>query len=509
LADDKVKESGTKVRCTKCREVFTVFPESPAHITPPVVAVAPVKPVAPVVTQRQEGIDDALFSGTDTPPFAAEIPPPAVDVPTSEDDDWNQNNTSHFFADEFPDAAGASDLDAINFDNTEAPVFSVASEKESKFEFADETAFSFTDLSLESGSEQPYKIAEATDEQSLSGESDNNFAADYASTPYSIPASADLSPLSAVAIDNEFTFSGGDDLADLSWDEPDATPIAITAHELPVDTKAAPQDTAFDFSSFSFDEVAPPVGSDENKSDETFTGSDATIELSRETGTAPAPIETMPSPREVETPSPPLVIRDRQESTPRPARPLRPRVRQKKKGSSRLAMKVIIVILLALAATYGIMNRDQIQKMYNNIVNSFIENQTRIETNGRIGLVKLSGSYVVNGQEGDLFVIRGEAVNEFKGLRSSVLVKGTIFGVNGEILQSQSAYCGNPIKDSSLKKLSFKEIRDVMNNELGENLVNLNIATGKDIPFTIVFNKVPKDIKEFTVEAIESKPGSK
>jgi hypothetical protein len=63
--------------------------------------------------------------------------------------------------------------------------------------------------------------------------------------------------------------------------------------------------------------------------------------------------------------------------------------------------------------------------------------------------------------------------------------------------------------DSKLKDLNFKEIRDIMNNELGQHLVNLNIATGKGIPFTIVFNKAPKNIKEFTVEVLDSKPGSK
>ena len=202
---------------------------------------------------------------------------------------------------------------------------------------------------------------------------------------------------------------------------------------------------------------------------------------------------------------------DRHESTPPATRTLRPRARsrQKKKGSSRLAVKVLFAIFLVLTVIYGIMNRDQLRKDYKDIVNRFIENQVPVETNGRIGLVKLSGGYLLNSQEGDLFVIRGEAVNEFKGLRSSVLVRGSIYGENGTVLQSQSAYCGNPLQDSTLKKLGFKEIRNAMNNELGENLVNLNITPGKSVPCTIVFNKVPKNIKEFAVEVLESKPGSK
>jgi len=499
LADDKIKESGTKVRCTKCREVFTVFPENPPPIAPSVIANVPVNPVVPVDTPQKEVVADALFSGTDTAAFATDALSPTVNVPANEEDDWNQDASDPFF-DGFPNDAGASDLDAISFDNIEAPVFSVSNGKDSKFDFSDTTAFSFTDLSLESGTEQPYKINETTEEPSLSGESANDFEADYSSTAPSIPGPEDLSQFNPVTTDDEFTFPVADNLADLSWEDPDANPIVTTPPEQTQNTGSTPQDSAFDFSSFSFDDVDSVVGSDEYKSEEIVTHSEPTIALSIQGDTAPALDENRLS--SLEAPLP-------QENSPRPARPMRPRVRQKKKDSSRPAVKIIIIILLALAATYGIINRNQIQNSYKNIVSSFIENQTRVETSGRIDLIKLSSSNVHNNQEGDLFVIRGEALNEFKGLRSSVLVKGTILGDNGVILQSQSAYCGNPLKDSSLKNLSFKEIRNVMSNELGENLVNLNIAPGKGVPFTIVFNKVvPKNIKEFTVEVIESKPGS-
>jgi len=193
------------------------------------------------------------------------------------------------------------------------------------------------------------------------------------------------------------------------------------------------------------------------------------------------------------------------------AKPLRPRTRsrQSKSGSNRMVVKIIVVALLSLGLAFGIMNREQLLKEYKNLVTRFIEKQVPIDTSGQIGLAKLSGGYVLNSQEGDLFVIRGEAINEFKGLRSSVLVKGIIYGENNVIVQSQSAYCGNAVPDEKLKKLRFKEIRDAMNNELGENLANLNIAAGKAVPCMIVFNQVPKNIKEFTIEVIDSKSGSK
>lgn len=503
LADDKVKESGTKVRCTKCREVFTVFPESPPPVTLPVMTVSTPEPVSPVVIKQQEEVNDALFSETDTIPFAAGMPPFAVDVPADEDDDWNQPAADNLFSDGFTEVAGASDLDAINFDDIEAPVFRVDSDEVSKIGLSD--TISFNDSFADNESNQAYQITEATDEQSLSGESHNDFTADFFSTTLTTPQ--DLNPINTAERDSDFTFSGGDNLADLSWDELDKSPVTTTASVQPVNTGTAPLDSDFDFSSFSFDDITPSVNTDENKSAGTAAQSDA-IEISTENGTAPAAVEAIPTSREVDVTSPPLA-KELKEKPQRQSRPLRPRVRPKKKRTNRFAVKLITLILLGLAVTYGIKNRAQIEKTYNNVVNNFIENQIQVETGGRIDLVKLSGSYVHNNQEGDLFVIRGEAVNEFKGLRSSVLVKGTIYGAKGEALQSQSAYCGNPLIDSKLKDLNFKEIRDIMNNELGQHLVNLNIATGKGIPFTIVFNKAPKNIKEFTVEVLDSKPGSK
>lgn len=507
LADDKIKETGTKVRCTKCREVFTVFPDPPPSLVPPVMAVVPDKPIAPVAAAQKGVAANAFFPETDTPPRAVEASPAVADVPANEEDDWNQDAASALFTDGFPDDAGASDLDAISFDNVETAVFSVANENEGKFEFADDSAFSLADASLETrGTDQPCNVA-ATAEQPLLGENSSvftaDFTADFATPPPDLPAPVDQNQLNPVTTDGEFSFAEADNLADLSWDEPDANPVAATPSDQIRDSGSTPQDTTFDFSSFSFDDVDSSTRSD----DETAEQGDATIELATQTETSPVPDEQPLIAIETETPPAPVVF-DRQENTLRPARPTRPRVRPKKKVSSRYAVKIVLLLLLILAATSAFLNRGKILETYKNIVNSFIENQTQVETSGRIGLINLTGSYVHNSREGNLFVIRGEAVNEFKSLRSSVLVRGTIYDDNGAVLQSQSAYCGNPLNDSNLKKLGFIEIREVMNNELGENLLNLDIAAGKGIPCTIVFNKAPKDIKEFTVEVLESKPGS-
>ncbi|MBE0504688.1 MAG: zinc-ribbon domain-containing protein [Desulfuromonadales bacterium] len=509
LADDKIKENGTKVRCTKCREVFTVFPESSLPVAPPEAPpMMAAAPAPPVVTPPQEQEEETFFSVPIPPSLTTEMPSPApdIDLPVQE----NQDIADDLFSAGFTDESGDTDLDSIRFDNTEAPIFSVSQENEEKFDFADELAISFTDSSPGNTTDESSNISEADNTQFFPGESASDFEADYTSAPVrDVDASEDLNTFDTVSTDSEFSFSPGGALDDLSWDEPEPAPMTATPSEPTVGTGMSAQDKSFDFNSFSFDEVEASAEAEKKTSaEEVAAQNDATIELATGDDSSSVPLESMHSSGNEESLPLPLA-RERKESPPRVTRPLRPRVRPKKKSSSRLIIKIIMVILLALTVAYGFMYRDQIEKTYTHLVNRFIEKQTLVETSGSIGLVKLSGSYIHNSLEGELFVIHGEVVNEFKGLRSSVLVKGTIFGDNEVALQSQSAYSGNPLKESSLKSLSIKEIRNAMSNELGENLVNLNIAPGKAIPFTIVFDKAPKNIKEFNVEVLESKPGSK
>jgi hypothetical protein len=470
-----------------------------------------VTPAPPVVNPPQEIEKSTFFSEPATPSFTEETTAsdPNIALRFQEEAELNQNVADNPFSTGFAAESNDTDLDSISFDNTEAPVFSVGHDEE-KFEITNELAISFTDSSFGNATKEPSKISETDETHFLPGESGSDFDADFTSAPLpEVTASKDLNPLDTVTIDSEFSFSGGESLDDFSWDEPEPAPIAPSPSEPAVVAKIPPQDNSFDFSSFSFDEVESSTETEEKtRAEEEVLQNDSTIELATGDDSSSVPIDTMHS-SGYEDSLPLPLAREKKESAPRAPRPLRPRVRAKKKGPGRLIGKIIVLILLTLAATYGFIYRDQVERIYSQLVNRFIEKQTQIDTSGSIKPVKLTGSYIVNNLEGELFVIHGEVVNEFKGLRSSVLVKGTIFGDNGVVLQSQTAYCGNPLKESSLKNLNFKEIRNVMSNELGESLVNLNITPGKSIPFTIVFDKAPKNIKEFSVEVLESKPGSK
>lgn len=522
LADDKIRENGTKVRCTKCREVFTVFPENQEKDRAPL-AVSPLineeaNPVPPPPQPSSNVVADDFFSSSEEA-VSSSSPSPDFSFPQSTHVDWDQKADSISFANSISYDAENSDLDAINFDDIKAPVFSVASQQDENFEFNDETAFSFSESSLNDDSLVLDKRVDGDQEAMVDSAFNEGLESDFSFDPPVQGVSDHLNQSGHTIESLPPSFAETDNFDDFSWGDDNADTALPAVFENEQEKQVHPhEDTPFDFSSFSFDETPAVVHGEEGAAD-----------MGMETNSASLDLDIQPEPEEssegsyqavasleLESPVPAVSIdtegqrQDHLSLSPpphksRPQSDFHPKKRSHRGG----AVKIALLTLTLLTAGYTFLNYEQLQSDIRGFVDNFIEKKVSVENSGRIGLANLRGSFVLNSQEGNLFVIRGDAVNEFSGLRSSVLVKGVIYGENGEIIQGQSAYCGNPLSDAALKKLNFKEILEAMNNELGENLVNLNIAAGKSLPCTIVFHKFSGNIKEFTVEVLESKSGSK
>jgi hypothetical protein len=125
----------------------------------------------------------------------------------------------------------------------------------------------------------------------------------------------------------------------------------------------------------------------------------------------------------------------------------------------------------------------------------------------RIG-INIAGSSYVNGQAGQMLVIQGAAVNNHQTTRSAITVKGVLLDAKGNSLLQQTVFCGNQLDASALQSMPFAAIEEAMNNQFGEGLSNMNVATGASIPFTIVFRTLPEGVANINVEVVDSKPGA-
>lgn len=166
---------------------------------------------------------------------------------------------------------------------------------------------------------------------------------------------------------------------------------------------------------------------------------------------------------------------------------------------------IFLLILLALAGT-GLFFLKNWPAAFNRVGLGTIAQRLGIKSaeEGRIGVKNPVGSFIVNKEAGELFVITGVAVNEYQKPRASIQVKASLFGKNGAVIMQKVAYCGNNLSREQLASMPLEKLEVAMNNQFGDSLSNLGIQPGKEIPFVVVFDKVPQDVSEFGVEAAGS-----
>lgn len=125
----------------------------------------------------------------------------------------------------------------------------------------------------------------------------------------------------------------------------------------------------------------------------------------------------------------------------------------------------------------------------------------------RLSFKAVSGSFVESPKAGQLFVIKGMVANNYPKSRSFILVKGALLDDKGKPVKNKLAYAGNILTERQLKEFSVEEINQGLKDRLGKGKMNVNIQPQAAVPFMIVFENLPDNLSEFTVEAVSSSPG--
>jgi predicted Zn finger-like uncharacterized protein len=116
----------------------------------------------------------------------------------------------------------------------------------------------------------------------------------------------------------------------------------------------------------------------------------------------------------------------------------------------------------------------------------------------------ISGKFVNHSKVGRLFIIHGKIKNEYDHPRSFVKITAKLYKKGQKLAKSTTVYCGNVISESDLKRMDIAAINKRMKNKYGIKRSNLKIKTGKMVPFMIVFDKLPNNLDEYTVEVASS-----
>jgi len=109
-----------------------------------------------------------------------------------------------------------------------------------------------------------------------------------------------------------------------------------------------------------------------------------------------------------------------------------------------------------------------------------------------VGTVKQKGGIL-------LAVVRGKIRNDSSSSKGMIQVQGTFKGPDGRALAESVSFCGNTFTDGELAASSLETIRSALANELGQSLSNSSLRPGETVPFLIVLENPPNQIKEVTV----------
>ena len=475
LDDSKVKEGGAKVRCSKCKHIFVVRKETPA----------------------EEADFDSLLSGLASPPVepagkesTAGEPAPVSGAPSGGDisiaveqraEDRSSEGDSFDF-DEF--AFGAEPVSA-------PPAAPAGSEEKDEFAFGerdiagDESAG--TDAPLPGGDERGIDDTAFTFDEEPAAVPAPEFDVDIEGLGG--PAAGEPSDFGTVSPpEHEKAFSSPPAM-EFSFEEEETPPQAV-APPSPEPAKEAGHPTSFDFDEFKFGEAE---SSEQPAQEEAKPGEPATWEWDGE--------EPKPQSLEHEA-APPFEVPVAADELP----PLS--ISSRRKGSSAVpivAIGVAVLLVLALAGG-GVYVFKQGPAAFDKVGLGFMAKWFGLETReeGGIAISNAAAAFQVNTQAGEIFVVTGEAVNNFGRPRASIQVRATLYGPKGEAFLQKTAYCGNSLSKDQLTTLPMAKLDSAMGNQFGDSLSNLAVQPGKGIPFTVVFANVPQGATDFGVEVVGS-----
>ncbi len=188
-----------------------------------------------------------------------------------------------------------------------------------------------------------------------------------------------------------------------------------------------------------------------------------------------------------------------------------PRPIIKKRPGSRLLITILLIILVLIGTASALIffKPGFLPESFPLFKRPLSKEQAFDMGNRRLSFKDLKGSFMDSEKAGRLFMVKGLVTNNYPDRRSFIRIKSNILDSKGTVVRSKVVFAGNPISDKEVASLSMEEIENRLRDKLGKDKMNVNIQPNSSIPFVIVFNNLPEDMSEFTVEAVSSSPAGK
>jgi predicted Zn finger-like uncharacterized protein len=114
-------------------------------------------------------------------------------------------------------------------------------------------------------------------------------------------------------------------------------------------------------------------------------------------------------------------------------------------------------------------------------------------------LQSVRGSYQTIQGNREVFLVTGTAVNQNPVIIREVRIGGDSYGADGKIIEQQTMWIGNAISPKIVRGMTAQDIADLQRLK---PLKSFDIPPGDSVPFTMIFLKSTKGIKEFTCQIL-------
>jgi pilus assembly protein FimV len=122
----------------------------------------------------------------------------------------------------------------------------------------------------------------------------------------------------------------------------------------------------------------------------------------------------------------------------------------------------------------------------------------------KIDTLDVNSKFLLNVKEGKLFVITGRVKNGYPDVRRFIKINGKLYKKGKVLYQTETAFGGNVLSDIELSNMDLDAIKKRLLNRAGDNKSNMMVKPGGELPFMIVFSNLPEDLEEFSIEVASS-----
>ena len=131
-----------------------------------------------------------------------------------------------------------------------------------------------------------------------------------------------------------------------------------------------------------------------------------------------------------------------------------------------------------------------------------------VDTASGLRVIDPAGAVVENTRHGQIFVIRGKVRNDDSSARRRIGIRGRLF-TRSDFVKTVTVFAGHDLPEAELAVMPPGPLLERLSAPPQATGGDARLAPGQNLPFTIVFTELPKDLAEldrFTVEVVDVFP---